>query len=65
MKYKPLPKQERIYYSDLVYAVTGETRALRKIKKLTPLFYSLAIADIGIDIAYSGLRKAGLLGRKK
>lgn len=65
MKYKPWPKKERIYYSDLVYAVTGETIGWRKVKKIIPLVYQLAIAQKTAGIAMMSLRKAGLLGGKK
>ena len=65
MKYKPWPKKERIYYSDLVYAVTGETMFARRARKFIPLLYHLAIANRCISIGIEGLSKAGLLGGKK
>ena len=44
-----------------IEGVTGQNRMTRRLHKLTPLFYTLALANRGIDIATKKLRTSGLL----
>jgi len=41
------------------------TGAVKKLLSLTPLFYKLAIAQVGMDICFKSLKKSGLIKRSK
>lgn len=61
---KPYPVVSQEDYQDkCIEAVTGESRAFRKLMGLTPLMYNLAIATTALGIATNSLRESGIIKR--
>ena len=49
------------YFDKCIEAVTGESKIVRQMKGLIPLFFSLAVADTAIGITTNRLKKSGLI----
>ena len=56
-----LPVRKKIYYADIVEAVTGSRPMNKTLKSLIPAFFTLAVGSVILGATTNALKEAGVI----